>query len=99
MAALSSASHRARRPGTPGAAADWWRRLCPGLVSLVKRETKRPTLEQRLARLPAAARWCLVLREREALDVAAIAELVGTSPRQVADWLYEAREALAAGGR
>ena len=98
MAALSSASHRARRPGTRGAAA-WWMRLCPSLVSLVKREPQRPTFEQRLARLPAVARWCLVLREREALEVAAIAELVGASPRQVAEWLYEARERLASSGR
>jgi len=98
MAALSSASYRARRPGTRGAAA-WWRRLCPSLVSLVKRETQRPTFEQRLDRLPAIARWCLVLREREALEVAVIAELVGASPRQVAEWLYEARERLASSGR
>ena len=99
MAALSSASQRARRPGTRGAAVAWWRRLCPELAALVGREPRSRTLEERLATLPAAARLCLLLREREAWSVAAIAALVGESPQQVADWLYEAREGLASGRR
>jgi DNA-directed RNA polymerase specialized sigma24 family protein len=44
--------------------------------------------------LPVTLRTCLLLREREGMSVGAIAALLGSSPAQVRDWLYEAREQL-----
>jgi hypothetical protein len=81
-------------PGLPVSGdADWWGRLLAAVAGL-GRWCSAADWEAQIGDLPMTLRTCLVLREREGMSVGAIAALLGASPAQVRDWLFEARERL-----